>query len=972
MANNTVKPKGEGWSAIINGVEVKQVNGGLMLGSGLDAVFIHGDKLRLVDPTTKMQGHYPDNYPFTAPHDHVFDEENIDLVLDRTYPYDGIPLELLPKAIRDLKGMLLGNVSIKANFPTNEITGEYTGTLQKGDLVTWDTATGEWVAATCPVARGLTDNALFTGVAFPDSDEILSASNVVCDAWDLTPGQAYYLDCANPGKMTDQDTGYYVGVAQSKTAMYFAPYASSVEQVITKLQEQVSAVDTAMQDLQSAFEGVQTTVEEMQAIVEEVKANDDQVNQKLQDLATQAQTTNGQLVDVLTRIGQLEATDAAHQTYFNSIASQFQTVSTTISNMASSLAQSDEEIRQNAAKMRQELDAINELLSQGAGKWAELVQKHEDDIKAINDKLGDCTCESITAKFEEQATAIQANTDAHNALQTAYDAHITDYQELKEGHNVLYAQVQSEAENIKANSEAISQLSSRTSSLEVDLTEHKATAANTFAELKAKDTELTGLIEANKGLIQSNTVAIDALRNDLTTGLATAQTSLDAVKENLQEQITSNDGELETLTTQVGTNTTGLASAVTRILNLENMLDEGIDGKCECDFSELNKSIADNAARITDLSNAHSVTANNVLEISKTTENLVNTVTSFDAKLAQHDTAIGELDLDIINAKNEFKTDQNKQNTTIQNLKDWVNGLEAKQSSHETSANEQFATMAGRLDALEAGGGTTDVDLTALSVKVSQNENGVATNKEAIEGLQTAVAQNTASITELRGDHVAIESSISKNTEAIATHTSQISTITSNITNLTNATNTINSTVTSVTERLTTVESAIKDGTCECDLSTVNKSISELTDRVTAIEDSGGGSGGSVDLGPLTSRVDANETTIAKITEMLGFGEDGNPPTSEDGSTLVEEINKLDSRLTTVEGLIGDGTGGVDLTEINKALASLTEKVTALETKNAELEAKLADWGRYTEALPEDTTEILNAMPDGGFIVTNE
>lgn len=222
---------------IINGIRIVHTPDGLIVGEGIEAVLIRGQNLKLSDASTWIQGHYPDTYPFSAPHRHPEEDVYKDFSLNPDFPPDGIPLDRLPKIIRELKKIVAGTSSVATSFPSS---------VKDGDLVTWDTSKKQYVPASCPktkadIAAGL----FFNGVADLDTNTVITSSTVTHDGWNLITGQKYFLDCSKPGKLTTTDTGYFVGIAQGPHTMFFAPLADSAESLITALEQGLKAEEAA-------------------------------------------------------------------------------------------------------------------------------------------------------------------------------------------------------------------------------------------------------------------------------------------------------------------------------------------------------------------------------------------------------------------------------------------------------------------------------------------------------------------------------------------------------------------------------------------------------------------------------------------------------------------------------------------------------------------------------------------------------
>lgn len=213
---------------VINGVPITYTKDGVIVGEGLEAVLIRGQNLKLSDPSNLLQGKYPDYYPFNAPHRHPEEDTYINFSTDPDFPPDGIPLDRIPKVIRELKKLVSSTTVVKASLASG---------VQDGDLVKLQ-ANGSYAPATCPSTKAdIVSGLFFNGVADTATGSVITSSTVTNDKWNLQTGKKYYLDCSRPGKLTTTDTGYFVGIAQGPHTLFLAPLADSAEALITALEQ---------------------------------------------------------------------------------------------------------------------------------------------------------------------------------------------------------------------------------------------------------------------------------------------------------------------------------------------------------------------------------------------------------------------------------------------------------------------------------------------------------------------------------------------------------------------------------------------------------------------------------------------------------------------------------------------------------------------------------------------------------------
>lgn len=107
----------------------------------------------------------------------------------------------------------------------------------------------------------------------------------------------------------------------------------------------------------------------------------------------------------------------------------------------------------------------------------------------------------------------------------------------------------------------------------------------------------------------------------------------------------------------------------------------------------------------------------------------------------------------------------------------------------------------------------------------------------------------------------------------------------------TNISNTVNSNKTEITSQVNTLNTNFNDfkTSIESQVSSLNTRVTSVERRVTTLENSGGSSGGSVDLTEVNSRISTNENNI---------------------TTLQSDVSSLKGRVTTLENNGGSGGSG--------------------------------------------------------------
>lgn len=312
----------------------------LVIGRGTDAIKVKakGGNLILEDGTPRVAGHYPDMYPWATPHMHPEEDVYRNFACDLAFPPDNIPVAAIPRAIRELKRLAIGGWVV--NAPVSEDVAE-------GTIVRWDDAQQMWVPAlaidlseldkpsqgddsgcTCPVPplpdtdvppAGETVPPVEVQMPCTDFDKkleksptqafspafmgvALSANGVQThgvvrhSSFNFPARTPLYLSATDPGRVTDKDTGVFVGTVLVPGVLLLNVYGQIFERYIGVVKEElVDKITCTMERLVEMGKVIGKAMEAGDsANAEALKTLEEFITMRLQTLQSFLDTVNRQ------------------------------------------------------------------------------------------------------------------------------------------------------------------------------------------------------------------------------------------------------------------------------------------------------------------------------------------------------------------------------------------------------------------------------------------------------------------------------------------------------------------------------------------------------------------------------------------------------------------------------------------------------------------------------------------------------
>lgn len=181
-------------------------------------------------------------------------------------------------------------------------------------------------------------------------------------------------------------------------------------------------------------------------------------------------------------------------------------------------------------------------------------------------------------------------------------------------------------------------------------------------------------------------------------------------------------------------------------------------------------------------------------------------------------------------------------------------------------------------------------------------------------------------ITQINGIGQELNSFKSSITDTVNTNNSEITSKFNSLeqqfnTFKTNISNTVNSNKTEITSQVNTLNTNFNDfkTSIESQVSSLNTRVTSVERRVTTLENSGGSSGGSVDLTEVNSRINNLETkhdSFESSTKVKFTTINSNISKVENNfnsfkNTTNSNIESINTRVTTLENNSGSSTGGI-------------------------------------------------------------
>ena len=321
----------------------------IVLGRGADAIRIKGKDLQVRDASTHVAGHYPDTYPWDTPHRHPEWDVRRNHACDLRFPPDNIPVAAIPAAIRELKRLAIGGWIV--NAPVSE-------DLLEGAIVCWDTTMEMWVAAlagdlstpTEPVEPekpgcGCGCNCGTTLPPLPDTDlppdvpsKPVAPVKLPCTDFDprldKAPSEAFqpafmgvviggngvqthgvvrhpsfnfpartplYLSATDPGHVTEENTGVFVGTVLVPGVLLLNVYAQIFDNYLALVKDELRAkIECEMKQLTSLAENLAAAIEAGDAAnADALEKLNEFITTRLQQLQSFLDTVNRQYEDLL-------------------------------------------------------------------------------------------------------------------------------------------------------------------------------------------------------------------------------------------------------------------------------------------------------------------------------------------------------------------------------------------------------------------------------------------------------------------------------------------------------------------------------------------------------------------------------------------------------------------------------------------------------------------------------------------------
>lgn len=266
----------------------------LVIGRGANAIRVKGENLKVQDASTHVRGHYPDMYPWDTPHRHPEWDVRRNHACDLAFPPDNIPVAALPGAIRELKRLAIGGWIV--NAPVRE-------DLLEGAVVRWDATQEMWVAAlagdlsspsdkeeekpgcgccNCPIPP-LPDSDLPQDVPSKPIAPVKLPCTDFDPRLDKAPSEAFqpafmgvvisgngvqthgvvrhpsfnfpartplYLSATEPGRVTTENTGVFVGTVLVPGVLLLNVYAQILDNYLVLVKEELkSKIECSMKQL---------------------------------------------------------------------------------------------------------------------------------------------------------------------------------------------------------------------------------------------------------------------------------------------------------------------------------------------------------------------------------------------------------------------------------------------------------------------------------------------------------------------------------------------------------------------------------------------------------------------------------------------------------------------------------------------------------------------------------------------------
>ncbi|WP_052949597.1 ESPR-type extended signal peptide-containing protein [Dyella japonica] len=444
-----------------------------------------------------------------------------------------------------------------------------------------------------------------------------------------------------------------------------------------------------------------------------------------------------------------------------------------------------------------------------------------------------------------------------------------------------------------------------------DLTVGKATdgAAVNFADQGGNARTLKNVkagVNANDAVNMSQLNATNAAVAQNTTNIAS-----------LDQRVTTNEGDIGALNTNVGKIDARVTQNTTDISSLDHRVttNEGDISTINTNVSKIDGRVTQNTTDIASLD--HRVTTNEG-DISTINTNVSN----IDGRVTQNTNSISSLDGRVTNVEGSIGNFTNQINSGSVGM--------VQQASAGADLTVGKATDGAAVDFADQGGNAR----TLKNVKAGVNGND-AVNMSQLNATNAAVTQNTTSISSLD--------------QRVTTNEGDISTINTSVSNIDGRVTQNTTDISSLDHRVTTNEG---------DIGTLTTNVSNIDGRVTQ---------NTTDIASLGGRVTNVEGSVSSITNQIANGELGLVK-QDAGSKVVSVAKDTGGKLVDVSGTDGERKlAGVAEGEVS---ASSKEAVTGsqLFATNQRVAQNTADIANHAASIANLSQSISNITTGGNGV----
>ena len=677
----------------------------------------------------------------------------------------------------------------------------------------------------------------------------------------------------------------------------FTHFSSTTNSAIEEVK---SSNKSLAEKVDAAEANIEKNKADLQAEVQRATARENEIEKKLQDhidnTSTDIEEDLKNLQNTVSGLSsEVTTTKASIEKEIEDRKAADEAINTSVSNLTNDVKANTE----NIATVKDDLNTLNQSFTQFSGNASTVHQQLADSVKGLNE-----TVTNVSNQTNTLSGNVTTLTENVNGLSTKVNELQANTGNITNTLTSLDAKIDSEITRATNREDAIEKalndhIDSATADIENDVTKIK----EDIEALKLNDTSLGNSINAEAQRAKSEEARIEGMVEAANSAISAETDRATKVESELKSAIESNDTDINTLSANVFTNTTDIASIKAENARLTIIPQETNTVKINSSKTESGtnlsadvkvKSATDNII----LTDGNGIYANVRLDYNKATNAIalvVNGSVTNSFELSDHsivqeghyDSNTKEIILTIVkdggqteqihipvaDIINEWKVDNGTNNPISLSKTSGADGVDVLKAELEISTEAHNAILnnngtlyvSNQAKDLTALWGGDEITLQKAIENLKGETDKVGDISEEFDSLKNDMTQVKSDINQVKEDLSALEDKVNQNTTNISKNTGDITNLNTRVDNLEDQFNN-------------------KFDALEGDVNDLTDKVNGFDDRITAIEG---------DLQNVNNSISEINQIINDIKEQIGDAEEGQANINDRLNQLEEIVNNL-------------------------------------------------------------------------------